>query len=155
MSACILPLAPDWQPPPEQENHPPVFVGTNPSAWTIVTPPIGSELEFSVTLADDNEQDDLYLRVIADYPPYNPDFTRLQQHEIPAPINRKERDPKTFSVGCFSLLLHPDLQQHRILVAVSDRPFRSDPGVPPGDLEAISAGAHLVKVGWLLNLECR
>src|SRR5882724_1117584 len=67
MSACVLPIAPEFQDPPASENYAPVFIDTIPPAGQVVTAsPVAA---FTIIVEDPNVGDDLFVRWIADFPP--------------------------------------------------------------------------------------
>jgi hypothetical protein len=75
MSACVLPIGPDFQDPLSSPNYAPYFVDTLPVAGSIVTATSTVPL-FRVTVQDPNGGDNLQVRWIADYPPFT-DNTRV------------------------------------------------------------------------------
>src|SRR5215471_15875644 len=70
MSACILPVAPEFQDPPASENFGPVITDSSPALGSVVTKVGGAPLPpFRVTITDPNLGDNLHVRWLADYPP--------------------------------------------------------------------------------------
>src|SRR4051812_34931695 len=66
MSGCVVPVTPAFQDPPASQNYAPVFLNVDPEIGAVVT-----RSAFLVTVTDPNVGDDLYVRWIADYPPYS------------------------------------------------------------------------------------
>jgi hypothetical protein len=67
LSACVLPIGPDFQDPPAVPNYEPYFQGVFPDAETThqLLPPD----KFDIVLGDPNPTDRLSVRWIANYPP--------------------------------------------------------------------------------------
>lgn len=150
-SACILPVAPEFQDP--EPNLSPYVVNASP--------PIGYEVgendEISVVLADPNPQDELSLRWLFNYPPYSL-ATRLSQPEVLAPsIGGAEVRTKVVKVKptCFrDLVAGP--YPHRAMLIVSDRGFEDPPSTPtdlPFDL--VQKDARVLRLTWTVKKVCQ
>jgi hypothetical protein len=155
MSACILPLAPEFQDPPAAQNYPPVIVDSDPPIGEVVT-----TTTFSVIVRELNLGDDLYVRWVADYPPYAADKTRTLNDpntKVPHPVDMAtDFDLPSVTVDCVLNELNPQITMHQIMVIVADRPFVSTDAQPAGqiDLALVTPPGFAVKGSWTLNLGC-
>jgi hypothetical protein len=157
LSGCVIPVAPKWSDP--DNNYPPTIVSANPPVGTILgLGPDGgttSQVEVEVTLADQNAGDNLYLRWIVDYPPYVSGRTLLALETTKPGGEAVVRTPAIFAPDCVSIRSRA-LLDHRLLLAISDRPFKfaSDaPGLTAPD--AVDDGNHLVEAVWPFTLNCQ
>jgi hypothetical protein len=154
MSGCVIPLAPDFSDP--DPNYPPYIVTSDPGAGE----PFAGTRQLSVTLADPNLGDRLYVRWLYDYPPHNREFSRFGvELELP-PTGSVVRNPlPPFQPDCDKHNIASGLTQHRLLLSVSDRPFLGDSDsdtVPPENrLDSIPDGAQRLRATWYVNLECK
>jgi hypothetical protein len=150
LAACVVPVGPEWSDP--DSNYPPSIVSA--------TPPVGfvlggnrdggsASLEVTVELADQNTQDDLYLRWIVDYPPYSADNTVLARTDIKPGGSSILRTPVIFAPDC-NHVSHA-IADHRLMLAVSDRSFSDADEQQP---DAVGAG-YLVEAVWPFVLSCQ
>ena|SRR5882724_7168010 len=151
MSACVLPIAPEFQDPPASENYAPVFIDTIPPAGQVVTAsPVAA---FTIIVEDPNVGDDLFVRWIADFPPLTDNTivmeTRMVPHAAGSQVSVHELPP--FQPNC---ALHhlARIPSHQIMVVVADRPFL-DPGTPV-DFERLPPDGLKDTRSWILNLDC-
>ncbi|HVU53393.1 MAG TPA: hypothetical protein VHL80_22065 [Polyangia bacterium] len=160
MSACVLPLAPEFQDPPSSANIAPSF--------TDVVPPIGMIVDgtqdhvptFTVSVTDMNVGDDLHVRFLADFPPFTAN-TRTLMRDTPI-AHRSDGRPILQDVSetpdC-TLDSLAKIPQHQIMAIVADRPF--DDTAPPAGmtpdltklLDPEGMGKKTIAT-WTLNLEC-
>src|SRR5262245_28993773 len=66
MSACIIPVAPEFQDPPGAPNSPPQILNPNPTWGAEVAATPDQPAKFEITVTDVNTGDDLYLEWIVD-----------------------------------------------------------------------------------------
>jgi hypothetical protein len=153
MSACVLPIAPEFQDPPSPLNGAPVFQFEDPPIGSVVTKP-----SFTVVVTDPNVTDDLYYRWIADFPPFTENtrtllpVTKLQHSADGTPLSQD----LTIQPDCINDNL-AKLASHQVMLVVADRPFLPAQSMPgqPVDFARVPAGAG-VRVGvWTLNMECK
>jgi hypothetical protein len=147
MSACILPVAPEFQDPPASPNYAPVLVDSKPRAGSIVTGTPEKTL-FTITVLDPNVGDTLHIRWLADYPLRNGNTRTLAVDQLIA--NSTTGQDVTFDVNCgYSLA---PLDQHQITAIVADRGFQMS---QQGDETALVDPAGLsIQATWFLNLSC-
>jgi hypothetical protein len=155
MSACVLPIAPEFQDPPATPNYAPVFLAVEPPIGTIVKLAATDQALFTVTVSDPNAADDLYVRFIVDYPPYSVSNTRTTDKQ---PVQHRD-DGKIlnmdvpFEPSCTSPGLAVGLPRHQIMAVLADRPFVKPP--PPADLTRVVEPGKTVIATWTLELECK
>ena len=70
LSACVIPVGPRFEDPPGQENFAPEIENADPLQGGVVTVPSNTAKKITITVTDPNAFDDLYIRWIAEYPPY-------------------------------------------------------------------------------------
>jgi hypothetical protein len=146
---CVIPMGPDWQEP--EPNYPPYVVTANPTVGDIFTPGTSvQDREISVTLLDQNLNDNLSIRFLIDYP--GPDTGRLLLPVTLPPTGMPERGPVRVRPSCSQPGVGPG--QHRLLMAVADRPFLDefagndvDPEAP---LDSVPPEARRIRVSWIL-----
>ena len=155
-SGCVIPVAPDFQDPPLQQNYAPELVSTVPPQTIVTT------TAFQVTVTDPNVSDDLYVRWIAEYPPFSSTNSKRLKPDVMLThsangMQMLGMDP--IAVDCLFPLAR--LPQHPITAIISDRPFFSPQDDPPqSDPETLLAGirtkegALKVEAHWVLSLLC-
>jgi hypothetical protein len=153
MSACVLPIAPEFQDPPASQNYAPTFVN--------VDPPLGSVVmknSFLATVSDPNIGDDLYYRWIADYPPYSDNTRTLQPttkvpHSVDGTLLNADL---TVKPDC-ALYNLAKLPRHQIMVVVADRDFLPPQSSPtePVDFARLPSDGRKVVGSWILEMECK
>lgn len=136
MSACIIPVAPEFQDPIASPNFSPVLVSASPDFGSLVA--IVTAFEFTVTATDPNVGDDLYYRWFVDYPPRTSNTRRISLGEVPHRADGKQLTAIIqTSVDCTDGLASTANSLHQLALFVADRPFvTSDTDVadvdPPG-----------------------
>jgi hypothetical protein len=160
MSACVLPIAPEFQDPPAAANVAPSF--------TDVVPPIGMIVDgtptrvpvFTVSVTDMNLGDNLHVRFLADFPPFTANTrTLMKDTEIAhrtdgRPILQDVSETPNCTVDSLA-----KIPQHQIMAIVADRPFDDSP--PPAGMTADltklldpAGDGRKTIATWTLNLEC-
>jgi hypothetical protein len=151
MSACVLPIAPEFQDPPASENYAPVFIDTNPPAGQIVTasPTVPT---FTVIVEDPNVGDDLFVRWIADFPPLTDNTSVMATTPVPHSAGATVSSHEVSIQPNCALHHLARIPSHQITVVVADRPFL-DPGTPI-DFERLPPDGLKDSRSWILNLDC-
>jgi hypothetical protein len=152
MSACILPLAPEFQDPPAAQNYAPRIIESNPEAGSIVT-----SQTFRVVVTDPNLGDALHVRWVVDYPPFSQTNTRtlVQDLTVPASVTGMPlMQEVSVDVDCVVNVL-AQIPQHQVTVIVADSEFLAPVANKPVDLGRVAPGRLTTTASWLLNLECR
>jgi len=150
MSACVLPIAPEFQDPPASENYAPVFIDTNPQAGQIVT--ASPVAKFTVVVEDPNVGDDLQVRWIADYPPITDSTSVMATTPVPHAAGATVSSHEVSIEPNCALHHLARIPSHQIAVIVADRPFL-DPGTPI-NFERLPLDGLKNSRSWILNLDC-
>jgi hypothetical protein len=154
-SGCVLPLSPSFEDPPADRNYPPAVMGTDPVQGFVLPGTL------RVTVTDPNVGDSIYLRWIAEYPPYDDVKTRtLSDATVPPSADGKQvySNQPSENIGCGYLAVQTSV--HPITVLITDRPFPTLVDFPNMTREeqitkindaqfAGKAEAH-----WVLNVDC-
>jgi hypothetical protein len=148
MPACIIPVGPEWQDPPGEENRPPHFLlDSDPVAGAEVGTLTTKTFRFSVT--DPNANDEtLFLRWIENYT-QGGSVQHIVSVMNPRVSNNRPPQPTMEEISC--LLLQPGVSEHRLKVVVSDREFMVD---DPSNPFAVKEGGLIDSIDWTLNLPC-
>ena len=118
----------------------------------------------TVTVTDPNVTDDIFIRWIAEYPPYNPMITHLlgQDSQVSHSLNGTQvTEMRSFSpVTCFNLTRGTGAIAHPITALVSDRMFQDPSAATSANAEQVltrSADQHALyaEAHWVLNVECQ
>jgi hypothetical protein len=152
MSACVLPIAPEFQDPPASQNYAPFFLATDPPIGAVVSTP-----SFRVTVRDPNVGDNLYVRWISNFPPATGDTRAFKEETIPHSADGTLLfADSTAQPTCIKDLV-ANLPSHRVMVVVSDRQFLDvvQTGSPEADYARVPAGAGKVVATWTLDLLCK
>jgi hypothetical protein len=154
---CVVPIGPEWSDP--DSNYPPSISFADPAVGAVLSQGYdgglsggGAPMAVRVDLADQNTGDVLYVRWIVDYPPYSADtFVAL--------LNTKPggssvlRTPEIFAPDC-AHVSHA-VSSHRLMLAVSDRPFPKDQLSPDLDWpDAVPEGQYRIEAIWPFELTC-
>ena len=150
LSACIIPLAPEFEPP--ERNMSPYIVNTSPAQGSFVS----ENEEIAVTLADPNLGDTLYFRWVFNYPPYVELITRAAvEDSIVAPLTGSPIRARVVTIkpSCVRDLV-AGISPHRAMLLVSDRPFLERDNSPYG-VERVPQDAFVVKASWWVQKVCQ
>jgi hypothetical protein len=153
-AGCVVPVGPEWTDP--QGNRPPTI--------SDATPAIGSILDFGTTgnaaqglevvLADPDTNDNLYARWIIDYPPYVDGVSHVADLPVSLPGgDQVNRSPIRFAPNCSDDAISHTFSNHRLLLAVSDRPFANGEDTSQPPLDGVTNG-FLVEGSWIFTLDC-
>lgn len=150
MSACVVPVAPNFQDPVSQPNIAPSIVSANPDFGSFV--PILISQDFTVTVTDQNVGDTLYYQWVIDYPPFSTSNTRpLSVQTIQPPTDGKQQKvTKSQSMNC-GLNPAPNLAVHQLELIIADREFdQSNPKV----LDAATGVGLVARANWTFQISC-
>jgi hypothetical protein len=160
LGGCVIPVGPEWSDP--DRNYPPTVAYANPPVGTILgqapdggTSDAGAPIVVAVELADQNTGDNLYVRWIIDYPaqpPADPRVALLFTYPGGDAVTRQP--PLYFAPDC-ARVSHA-ASSHRLMLAVSDRPFPKDQSSPDPDWpDAVPEGQYRVEAVWPFELSCQ
>ena len=151
---CVLPLAPNFDDPPAERNYAPTLVDFTPAQGFVSPGPL------TVTVSDPNVGDDLVVRWIVDYPPYNADRTRsLNDDPIPHSADGKpllKTSPR--DISCLNLA--QGVSAHPVTALIADRAFlccEKDDGAnlsAEQKLTKLPPNALSVEAHWVVNAPC-
>jgi hypothetical protein len=156
MSACVLPVGPEFQDPPGAANASPIIVEATPDIGMRVTGNSMDTFTFSLTVTDPNPGDTLHVRWLADYPPFSATNTRLLQEDtVPASTTgMPQQTSVSRPIGCRTSPLSA-LPSHQVMAIVADRPFLpSLPPPAPVDYGRLPPDGLKVVAVWILDVEC-
>jgi hypothetical protein len=138
---------------PPQDEHAPFLVDSTPPEGEIITSTGADPGEISAVLGDENISDQLYLRLLVDYPSGSGSPAHLVLTASLPPTGDVTRLPFRMLPQCGSLHLGPGL--HRVMLSVSDRPFldalMGDSVDPEAPLDSVPPDVHRLRTVWLLN----
>jgi len=155
ISGCVVPVGPEWTDP--QSNLPPTIDSAEPPIGSNLALDAGGGEPFAVevVLADQNTQDQLYSRWIIDYPPWTDGVSGVA---LPVTIPAGDQIQRTsirYVPSCSDDAISHTSLDHRLLLAVSDRPFAFDSPfsewAPP---DKVDPGNFRVEGSWDFKLDC-
>jgi len=149
---CVIPVGPKWEDP--EPNYPPYVVSSNPTVGEIFTPgTTDQDRELTVMLSDENVNDNLAVRFLIDYPGTDTSTARLFYLATLAPTGEPDRGPLHMRPQCNIIGIGPGM--HRMMMAVSDRPFldalTGDDVDPEAPLDSVPSEAKRIRASWFLN----
>jgi hypothetical protein len=156
LSGCVVPAGPEWTDP--ESNFPPTISAATPPVGSILGLGVdgGASLTVEVVLADQNTQDNLYVRWIIDYPPYRDEITRMGLAQPPLPSEDQIlRSRILFTPSCTDDQIAHGFSSHRLLLAVSDRPFKFDSFNSTDFPDDVPSGNFRVEGSWQFELDCK
>ena len=152
---CVLPLAPNFDDPPAERNYAPTLVDFTPAQGFVSPGPL------TVTVSDPNVGDDLVVRWIVDYPPYNGDRTRSfgDDRFTHSADGKPLLEPSQRNISCLNLA--QGISAHPITALISDRPFlcceKASDSVnlsAEQQLTKLRPNALSVEAHWVVNAPC-
>ena len=163
MSACIIPVAPDFQDPPSAPNAPPYLsnfqANSQPTnVGEIVTIPGAGQVTFSANVTD-IDGDPLYYLWVLDYPPFKGNgVTKLgNQGTVPRldgqPITNMSL---TQLVDC-NFVGRPSEGAHQLELIVADRRFSTASDLTADNiLDSLPEGSDgfVVRASWTIVASC-
>ena len=147
MSACVVPVAPNFQDPLGEPNVPPYIANAMPAVGSFVPNNTGA---FTVTVTDQNVGDPLSYRWVIDYPPFSISNTRPQAIQtIPLSANGTQQfNPESLPSPCD---LNPAaISIHQLEFILADRAFDTTDtkvldALPPG------SDGFVVRANWTFS----
>ncbi len=161
MSACIIPVAPNFQDPPSPPDPPPYLSNPNPKNFNdIVSVPVPAGQTFSATVKDPDVEAKLNYRWVLDYPPFIRDVTLTgNQGSITAPPDGQPINmPLSQPIDCnfVNTTLAPSDGKHQLELIVANRTFSTSPALTPDDqLDSIDdSTGSVVRATWTIVISC-
>jgi hypothetical protein len=137
MSACVIPVGPEFQDPPGAPNATPSIASSDPlmGTSTVVATP-----HFSVTASDTNRGDTITVRWILAYPPWTDRSMVIGADDVipPAADGRRLRRPSTLDLDCDRVPRDVSTTTRFITAAISDRGFTSRVETPDDTIPAFA-----------------
>ena len=151
-ASCVVPVEPQFSDP--GYNIPPYLSYAHPpiGAWLDEAVEADIALLAEVQVGDQNSQDVLWVRWLIDYPASAGDYARMAMEQALPTTGHDLRSPFRFSPSCIDDNLSGTGPLHRLLLAVTDRPFSSEPDAAP---DSPSPGAFVFEATWPFRLECK
>jgi hypothetical protein len=151
MSACIIPVAPEFQDPTASPNYAPVLEHANPDFGSLVTIP--TMLQFQVNATDPNLDDNLYFRWFVDFPPFTANVTHEigDDGEVVHPVDGTALQAIIkVTVDCLDGLAATANSLHQLELLVADRPF-----LPSPSIDQVSPPGIVVRANWTFQVNCQ
>jgi hypothetical protein len=151
MSACIIPVGPNFQDPPTQPSSVPALTvsGLTPAPGLVDIIPDSTQSmppTFSVTVADPDPIP-LYYRWIFDYPPYT-DVSRLGTDSS---LQLGDPPVVTQKVSCdFIIRGQPTGGQHRLELLVSPSDWKNSDGTADDYEATVVPNAPISRLNWII-----
>ncbi len=148
ISACVVPVAPNFQDPPGEPNVPPFIVSALPGFGLFVA---NASQDFQVTVTDQNVDDTLAYRWVIDYPPYSAS-TRPQAIAHIQPSATGSQQTVSVSLGSSPCALNPapTLAVHQLEFILADREFDQS-NVMVLDALPPSSDGFVVRANWTFS----
>jgi len=140
MSACIIPVGPDFRDPDGVPNSPPFIISSVPLNGETA---IGETFTPTFTPSDVNAGDPLFVRWLRDYPPFINGTSAKEDQELPPGW----QGPVSKNFDCLGVTAP---SPHKITVLVSDKPFLSDLLDP----SRVADGVRPARVSWRWEWNC-
>jgi hypothetical protein len=151
MSACIIPVAPEFQDPTASPNYAPVLESATPALGSLVTIP--TMLQFEVTATDPNLDDNLYFRWFVDYPPNTANVTHEigDDGEVAHPVDGTAIQALIkVTVDCLDGLASTVNSLHQLELLVADRPF-----LPSPSIDQVPSPGFVISANWTFQINCQ
>jgi len=153
VSACVVPVAPQFQDP--GGNYSPFVASSVPNAGAELLISADSTDTIQVTLGDPNLDDVLWARWLIDYPPYDSSISRLAREDRLPPSGAVNREAIRFAPSCADDQIVSGPAAHRVTLSVADRPFLSVDQAPPAlQLDSVPLDDFVVRTTWIVDLSC-
>jgi len=156
MSACIIPVAPNFQDPPSVPDSPPYVSSVMPTYGEVASFPATST--FQVVVTDLNLNATIFYRWVVDYPPFvagvtwfNPDLDGTTRPRLDGTTIR---ETLTWDLTC--KMVNFVSGTHQVELIVADGPFRNSMGLS-ADVEldtTVDPMRHVVPIAWTVNMSC-
>jgi hypothetical protein len=153
MSACIIPVAPDFQDPQSRPDSPPKLTNFMPEFGLTTSVP-ASGAPFSVSASDPDPGTTFYIRWVVDYPPYTATTNPLPPVELPAPAEGEP--PLTIGqpIDC-TYIRDPSTSTHSVELIVADVPLAAPDTTKANAFEQLTNPAGAIAYGrWPINITC-
>jgi hypothetical protein len=156
MSACIIPVAPNFQDPPSVPDSPPYVSNIVPTYGEVATFQLPTTT-FSAVVNDMNLNASIFYRWVGDYPPNVPGVTwsQLNYPEIkPSLDGLPLKQLLPFDLTCD--LVNSVSGTHRVELILADGQFQDTMGLPADSQfdTLLDPNDHIVKITWTVSMSC-
>jgi hypothetical protein len=154
MSACIIPVAPDFQDPPTQPDAPPAISNLNPPHFGLAFS-ITDKYDFSASVSDPDPGTTLSVRWTVDYPPYTAN-TWINNGTPVSPLAPNEpivNRTVTQRIDCTSIN-DRSTSAHRLQLIVTDGAFVTPDPSQAYSLDQLDGSGTVVYAYWPINITC-
>lgn len=151
-TSCVVPVGPEFQDP--EDNYPPYVIESTPPVGATLSVVPGTPATVQAKVGDANVQDKLYARWIFDYPPVSADgAVSPPVLDIILPTGT-DRGVLSLAPDCTQHKLAANLNPHRLMLAVADRPFLAPSQAPAAPYDTVAPGGQVLRAVWVVNLDC-
>jgi hypothetical protein len=156
MSACIIPVGPEFQDPPATVDAPPYVLSSTPQVATPVTVAPNGEVDFVVTVVDPEVGATIYYQWALDYPPNVPGTTLSggpPDEILPLGDGKPTQGAlKTFPLRCTTFLASPTSGSNHVLALIlADRQLSQTRFGQIDDHTGVVAPTTI----WPVNMPCQ
>jgi hypothetical protein len=150
MSACIIPVGPEFHDPTGAPNSAPRIIPVSADFGAIV---VGDQdsVTIEILISDNNVEDTLWVRWVVDYPPFVLGTSDLGSPDPfePSPNGQQVLHRVEHTILCQQL---QPLHMHRITAIVADRQFVLQPSNP----YTVQSGGETTVATWFWDArDCR
>jgi hypothetical protein len=155
MSACIIPVAPDFQDPlPDPPAPAPALSGFQPldSGSTVIIASTTQGTAFAATVIDPNLGDKLFGRWTVDYPPYTSATLVLPTTTPQLMSSGQATVQQNISCSINNVLAPTAGSEHRLQLLVGNQDFvaNSCSNSNPNCLDEIEGGGPVARANWTI-----
>lgn len=160
MSACIIPVAPNFQDPPSPPDSPPYLYNFQPQNFgEIVTVPVKDAKPFSANVRDLNVGETINYRWVVDYPPFITGVTLSGNQDSITPLAGQSIDtqlPQPITCPFLNTVVAPSDGKHQLELIVANRTFSPPDGLTPDNvLDSIDdPTGFVVRASWTFVISC-
>jgi len=162
MSACIIPVTPNFQDPPSVPASPPYLFNFEPQNFGgVVTVPVPAGKTFSANVSDEDLSAELHVRWVVDYPPFVDGVTYFpgQTTTISRSANGQTINQViTQAIDC-SWITQPLTSTHQLELIVADRELLESSTfglMADNKLDSTDPKnpGHVVRAFWNISISC-
>jgi hypothetical protein len=162
MSACIIPVAPNFQDPPSVPDAPPYLSNFQANSQAtnvgeIVTIPGAGQVTFSANVTDNDVGHPLRYLWTLDYPPFKNGVTKLlNQGDVTPPLDGQPIKMQLTQIVDCNFIGRPSEGAHQLELIVADRDFSKAPDLTADNvLDSIDdPTGFVVRASWTIVASC-
>jgi hypothetical protein len=156
MSACIIPVAPDFRDPPTQPDAPPTISNLNPPHFGLAfSIPADKYYDFTASVSDPDPGTTLQVRWTVDYPPYTANTWTNNSPDVSPLVAGQPIVNRTVTqrIDCSSIN-DRSTSAHRLQLMVTDGEFVTADLSQPYSLDQLLGSGTVVYAYWPINITC-